>query len=67
VVHRLESAPLVFTLQLAWESHREEVVDIAATLAAVDEQVRLAETAGPFSFAASPPFALRKGIPASAV
>ncbi len=40
VVHVLERAPRVFTLQLAWESQREEAGDIAATLAAVDEQVR---------------------------
>ena len=39
VVHVLGRPPRVFTLQLAWESHREEPGDIAATLAAVDERV----------------------------
>ena len=33
------SAPAVFTLQLAWTSHHEGPADIAATLAAVQEQV----------------------------
>jgi hypothetical protein len=37
--HILDRAPRVFTLQLAWESQREEGADIAATLAGVQEQV----------------------------
>ncbi|GAB4821090.1 hypothetical protein N2152v2_008136 [Parachlorella kessleri] len=41
VVHALLGAPHVFTLQLAWESHREEAHNIAATMAAVDERVDL--------------------------
>ena len=41
VVHALVSAPRVFTLQLAWESHQEQPHNIAATLAAVDERVSL--------------------------
>ncbi|KAL4433799.1 hypothetical protein ABPG75_000240 [Micractinium tetrahymenae] len=36
-------APRVFTLQLAWESHSEHPGDIAATLAAIDEEVDLGE------------------------
>ena len=39
VSHFLVSAPRVFTLQLTWESLREEPSDIAATLAAVQEEV----------------------------
>ncbi len=35
----LDSTPRVFTLQLAWESQREEAGVIAATLAGVQEQV----------------------------
>ena len=41
VNHFLQSAPRVFTLQLTWESHTEQPADIAATLAAIDEQVGL--------------------------
>ncbi|KAL4450736.1 hypothetical protein ABPG77_001092 [Micractinium sp. CCAP 211/92] len=39
----LTSAPRVFTVQLAWESHREEAHSVAATLANIDEQVDLAD------------------------
>lgn len=39
VNHFLERAPRVFTLQLTWESHSEQPADIAATLAAIDEEV----------------------------
>jgi hypothetical protein len=39
VSHFLDRAPRVFTLQLAWESQREESADIAATLAAVEDSV----------------------------
>ena len=38
-MHVLERVPRVFTLQLAWESQREELGDIASTLAAVSERV----------------------------
>ncbi|KAL4433789.1 hypothetical protein ABPG75_000230 [Micractinium tetrahymenae] len=40
---RLTSSPQVFAVQLAWESHREEPQSIAATLAAIDEKVDLAD------------------------
>ncbi|KAL4433796.1 hypothetical protein ABPG75_000237 [Micractinium tetrahymenae] len=43
VNHFLLRAPRVFTLQLAWESHSEQSADIAATLAAIDEEVDLGE------------------------
>ncbi len=42
-MHALEvgrTPPRVFTLQLAWESQREEPGNIAATLAALSERVR---------------------------
>lgn len=39
VVHTLNSLPLVFTLQLGWNSHHEQPHIIAATLAAVDDTV----------------------------
>ena len=39
ITHTLDRAPRVFTLQLAWESQQQEPVDIAATLAGVQEQV----------------------------
>lgn len=39
-VHVLERLPRMFALQLAWESLKEEPADIAATLAAIGEQVR---------------------------
>ena len=40
-VHALDPsrAPRIFSLQLAWESQREEAIDIAATLYAVTEVV----------------------------
>ena len=44
--HFLQHPPRVFTLQLAWESHSEPPESIAATLAAVDEQVCLGGTGG---------------------
>ncbi|KAL4450739.1 hypothetical protein ABPG77_001095 [Micractinium sp. CCAP 211/92] len=43
VNHFLERAPRVFTLQLTWESHSEQPADIAATLAAIDEEIDLGE------------------------
>ena len=50
VNHFLESAPRVFTLQLAWESHSEQPADIAVTLAAIDEEVGLLSCAGQACF-----------------
>ncbi|KAL4450742.1 hypothetical protein ABPG77_001098 [Micractinium sp. CCAP 211/92] len=43
VNYLLQHAPRVFTLQLAWESHSEQPADIAATLAAIDEEIDLGE------------------------
>ena len=39
VSYGLACPPRVFTVQLAWESHSEQPASIAATLAAIDEQV----------------------------
>lgn len=46
VVHVLEGAPKVFSVQMAWESQHEEPSNIAATLAAVGEWVRRGAWAG---------------------
>ena len=40
MVHALARLPRVFTLQVSWASHSETQPDIAATLAAMDDQVR---------------------------
>ena len=39
VATQLQAAPRVFSLQIAWQTNHETPADIAATLAALDEEV----------------------------
>lgn len=52
VTTRLQEAPRVFSLQIAWQSNHESPEDIGATLGALDETVELSEVRpGPASMA----------------